>query len=99
MKVIWSRESLRQLIEIEHFISKDNPERALKFIDRLIDRGEKVKDYPYKGRIVPEFSLNEIREVFEKTYRIVYKISDDKIEILTVFEGHRQLSVSDVFKT
>lgn len=97
MKVIWSRESLRQLIEIEHFISKDNPERAIKFIDRLIDRGEKVKDYPYKGRIVPEFSLDEIREVFEKTYRIVYKISADQIEILTVFEGRQLLRLSDLF--
>ncbi len=96
MKVIWSRESLRQLIEIEKFISKDSPERAIKFIDRLIDRGEKVKEYPYKGRIVPEFSLNEIREVFVKTYRIVYKISEDQIEILTVFEGHQLLNSDDM---
>ena len=98
MKVIWSKESLRQLIEIEQFISRGNPDRAVKFINKLIDRGEKVKDYPYKGRIVPEFSINEIREVFEKTYRIVYKISKDQIEILTVFEGHQLLSSDDVFK-
>ena len=98
MKVIWSKESLRQLIEIEQFISRDNPDRAVKFINKIIDRGEKLKYYPYKGRIVPEFSINEIREVFEKTYRIVYKISKDQIEILTVFEGHQLLSSDDVFK-
>ncbi|RMH64355.1 MAG: type II toxin-antitoxin system RelE/ParE family toxin, partial [Calditrichaeota bacterium] len=50
LKVIWSKESLRQLVDIEQFISKDNPDRALKFINKLIDRGESVKDYPYKGR-------------------------------------------------
>ena len=98
MKVVWSKESLRQLIEIEQFISRDNPDRAVKFINKLIDRGEKVKDYPYKGRIVPEFSTNEIREVFEKTYRIVYKISKDQIEILTVFEGHQLLRHDEVFR-
>ncbi len=98
MKVIWSKESLRQLIEIEQFISRDNPDRAVKFINKLIDRGEKLKGYPHKGRIVPEFSINEIREAFEKTYRIVYKISKDQIEILTVFEGHQLLSSDDVFK-
>lgn len=91
MKVIWSNESLKQLIEIEQFISKDNPERAIIFIDKLIDRGEKIKDYPFKGRIVPEFSINEIREVLEKSYRIVYRISENQIEILTVFEGHKLL--------
>ncbi len=98
MKVVWSKEALRQLIAIEQFISRDNPDRAVKFINRLIDRGEKVKDFPYKGRIVPEFSRNEIREVFEKTYRIVYRISKDQIEILTVFEGHQLLKAKDVFK-
>ncbi|RMH62607.1 MAG: type II toxin-antitoxin system RelE/ParE family toxin, partial [Calditrichaeota bacterium] len=76
----------------------DNPDRAMKFINKLIDRGEKVKDYPYKGRIVPEFSINEIREVFEKTYRIVYKISKDQLEILSVFEGHQLLRSDDIFK-
>jgi len=91
LKVIWSNESLKQLIEIEQFISKDNPERAIIFIDKLIDRGEKIKDYPFKGRIVPEFSINEIREVLEKSYRIVYRISENQIEILTVFEGHKLL--------
>lgn len=98
MKVIWSQESLNQLIEIEIFIAKDGSDRAAKFINKLINRGERVKDYPYKGRIVPEFSLNEIREVFEKTYRIVYKISKDQIEILTVFEGHQMLKSGGLFK-
>ncbi|NOX89808.1 MAG: type II toxin-antitoxin system RelE/ParE family toxin [Calditrichaeota bacterium] len=87
MKIIWSKESLRQLIEVENYVSKDNPERSAKFINKLIDCAEKVTDYPFKGRIVPEFSSDEIREVFEKTYRIVYGISEDQIEILTVFEG------------
>ena len=99
MKIIWSRESLQQLIEIENYISRDNPERAVQFINRLIDRVEKIKDFPYKGRVVPEFSLNEIREVFEKNYRIVYRISEKQIEILTVFEGHKLLKSSELLKS
>ncbi len=98
MKIVWSKESLQQLIEIENYISRDNPERAVQFINRLIDRAEKIKDYPYKGRVVPEFSINEIREVFEKNYRIVYRISEKQIEILTVFEGHKLLKSSDILK-
>jgi len=96
LKIIWSKESLRRLIEIEQFIAKDNPERAVKFIDRLIDRAETIRDFPFKSRVVPEFSINEIREVFEKTYRIVYKISENQIEILTVFEGRRLLKPDEL---
>jgi len=99
VKIIWSRESLQQLIEIENYISRDNPERAVQFINRLIDRVEKIKDFPYKGRVVPEFSLNEIQEVFEKNYRIVYRISEKQIEILTVFEGHKLLKSSELLKS
>ncbi len=98
MKIVWSKEALQQLIEIERFIAKDSPERAVLFVDRLIERAEKIKTFPFKGRIVPDFSTNEIREVFEKVYRIVYRISKNKLEILTVFEGCRLLTPSDIKK-
>jgi toxin ParE1/3/4 len=86
-------------MEIEQFIAKDNPERAEKFINKLIDRGESLKDFPFKGRIVPEFSINEIREVIEKAYRIVYRVSEQRVEILTVFEGHRLIRINEILKS
>ena len=98
MEVIWSKESLERLIEIEKYIARDSPDRAVRFINKLIDRAEMIGDYPYQGRVVPEFSLNEIREVILKGYRIVYRIGEGKIEILTVFEGHQQLKQKDLLK-
>ena len=41
------------------------------------------------GRMVPEISNPEIRELIVKKYRIVYCIHEQKIEILTVSEGHK----------
>lgn len=35
--------------------------------------------------------MREVREVFLRTYRIVYRIVDRGIIVLTVFEGHRTL--------
>lgn len=93
IQITWSLTALLRLIEIEDFISMDNPLQAEKFILRLINRGESVKDFPYRGRLLPEFSNNEIREVFEKSYRIVYKIRDEHVEILTVFEGYQLLKL------
>lgn len=37
-----------------------------------------------------------MREVFVRTYRIVYQIKDDAIFVLTVFEGSRLLRPSDL---
>lgn len=99
MKIIWTKESLNRLIEIEEYISKDSPERAVKFIDKLINRGKSLEQFPIKGRIVPEFSNPAIREIFEQNYRIVYRITETRIEILTVFEGHRLIRAKEIFKS
>ena len=41
------------------------------------------------GRVVPERSRQHVREVFVRTYRVVYAVREGGIVVLTVFEGHR----------
>lgn len=91
MKLIWTREALERLSEIEKYISKENPENAIRFVDYLIEKGESIKDFPKIGRMVPEIGQDNIREIIAKRYRIIYRISGEQIEILTVYEGHRLL--------
>ena len=96
MTVIWTREALEKLNEIEEFIGTDNPERAETFINYLIERGESILQNPKIGRAVPEILNPGIREIIVKKYRIVYRIKKEKIEILTVFEGHRLLRIDEL---
>jgi addiction module RelE/StbE family toxin len=97
MKILWTQEAREQLIEIEHFISKDNPERAAQFITEIIEHAEAVLPGGTRiGRTVPEISNLEIRELIFKKYRIVYRINKNNVEILTVFEGHRLLRVDEI---
>ena len=91
MKIYWTQESLLNIQEIEDFISLDNPNAAIKFTDKLISLVEALIDFPNKGRIVPELSIDQIREILHKNYRIVYLIKKNSIDILTVFEGHKLL--------
>jgi addiction module RelE/StbE family toxin len=85
MKLSWTDEALKRLIEIEDYIAEDSAIRAQKFIDQIIQKAESLTKYPKKGRIVPEFSIPEFRELIHKNYRIVYRIRQNSIEILTVF--------------
>ncbi len=88
MKILWTRESLHRLSEIEEFIAKDNAERAAKFVDELISHAESLlSGEPRIGRMVPEISNPAIRELLFKKYRIVYRVNKSNVEILTVFEG------------
>ncbi|MEI6208730.1 MAG: type II toxin-antitoxin system RelE/ParE family toxin [Desulfuromonadales bacterium] len=96
MRVTWSREARENLVDIEEFIARDSLERAIGFVDALIDHAEAiVADNPRSGRIVPEISNPDIRELIYRGYRIVYRLKGDAPEILTVFEGHRLMRLSE----
>jgi len=91
MKIVWLKEAIENLSEIELYIAQDSPTRAREFREYLRERSEVISQNPYIGRIVPEFANPQIRELLLKNYRLVYRIVDEKAEILTVIEGHRLL--------
>ena len=98
MKLYWTKEASVRLQKIEEFISRDNPQVAIEFTDKLISISETIPDNPEKGRIVPELSIEQIREILFKGYRIVYYRKETSIEILTVFEGHQLLKKEEILK-
>jgi plasmid stabilization system protein ParE len=96
MSVIWSREAGENLADAEEFIARDSPERAARFVDAIIVHTEAIlSDNPRSGRVVPETGNPDIRELIYRGYRIVYRLNGDRIEIFTVFEGHRLLRLND----
>jgi plasmid stabilization system protein ParE len=96
VNITWSREAGENLVDIEEFIARDSVERAVRFVDALIDHAEPIlTDNPRSGRTVPEIGNPDIRELIFRGYRIVYRLNDDRIEILTVFEGHRLLRLDE----
>jgi toxin ParE1/3/4 len=99
MKIFWTKEALLRLQEIEEYISRDNPIGAIEFVDKLVTVAETIIDNPRKGRMVPELSLENIRELLHQNYRIVYLLKKNSVDILTVFEGHQLLKKEEIFKS
>ncbi len=95
MKIIWTEQALVRLIEIQDFIARANP-AAEQLIHRIVERGDGLSKFPEMGRTVPELPGTGIREIIEGHYRIVYRIQAKVIQVLTVFEGHRQFPSEDV---
>jgi len=91
MKLLWTDRARRDLLDIGRFIARDNPRAARAWIERLRERARKAALNPMAGRVVPERADQEVREVFLRNYRIVYRVVDEAIHVLTVFEGHRLL--------
>ena len=93
MRVRWTDNALRHLLDIYEYISQNSPFYAQRMVDRLTKRSEQIADFPMSGRNVPEYFAEDIRELIEKPYRIIYQIKPDQIDVLAVVHGARLLSL------
>lgn len=91
LSVEWTERALADLRAINEYIASDNPVAAERWVGKLIAKVEAAARLPLAGRVVPEKARSDVREVFLRTYRIVYRFREGSILVLTVFEGHRQL--------
>ncbi len=91
MKVRWSRDALEDLEDIHDYVSQDAPGRADELVEALIEAAERLETFPKSGRSVPEYDDSSIREVVKDSYRIVYRIQDDVVDVVTVIHGAKML--------
>ena len=96
MKLRWTNRARQDLVDIGRYIGEDNPQAARRWVARLRKRAQQASDSPQSARVVPELMRDDVREVIERTYRLVYRIQTDTVDVLTVFEGHRQLRASEL---
>ena len=94
VKVVWTEPALQDLEDIGDYIAKDSERYAQEVIRSLFEATFLIKSLPKAGRIVPEFKRNDLRELINGNYRIVYRVVDIyRIDILTVHHSARQLKI------
>ena len=89
MKVHWTGTAEEHLDAIYAYIALDSPEYARRMVDRLTRRSQQIADFSFSGRKVPEYDIDEIREVMEGPYHIIYIIKPDQIDVVAVIHGAR----------
>ena len=62
-QVRWSLTAGNDLQDIEDFIARDFVLHAITFVNRVVESAEPLLKTPRIGRIVPEFSRPDLREV------------------------------------
>ena len=88
----WTEQSIDDLLNIAEFIGKDSVRYSKIQISRIRERGRLLRNYPYLGRIVPEYENESIRELIIGNYRIIHKIiSKERFDILTIHHSAKRL--------
>ncbi len=91
MRVYWTDTAVAQLLAIFERIANDSEIYALQVAERLTSRTEQLAAFPHSGRAVPEYEGQNIREVIESPYRIIYKVDADQVNVLAVVHGQQML--------
>ncbi|MCF6247118.1 MAG: type II toxin-antitoxin system RelE/ParE family toxin [Desulfobacula sp.] len=89
MRVLWTENAIDHLANIYEYIAFNSPTYARHMIDRITRRTEQIAEHNLSGRKVPEYDAEDIRELIEKPYRIIYRIKPDQIDVIAVIHGAR----------
>ena len=91
VQVIWSPQALHELRAIIDYIRQDSPQAAIRVGREIRNSTRRLARFPLSGRLLPEFPESGLREVLVRSYRIIYDPIADRVEILTVVHGSREL--------
>jgi plasmid stabilization system protein ParE len=91
MRVDWSDLALDDLDDIVRYIAKDSLHYAREFAERIFATSDRLNNFPYSGRYVPEAANEKIREVIVQSYRVIYRTETDRLLVLAVIHGSRDL--------
>jgi plasmid stabilization system protein ParE len=86
MRAYWTIKAInriQRLQQVHDYFSRDEPV-TLAFVERLTRLADGICRRPEDGHSLPYFGTDEVREIIDGTYRIIYRILEDEIHILTV---------------
>ncbi|AVR44996.1 type II toxin-antitoxin system RelE/ParE family toxin [Christiangramia fulva] len=92
VQINWTIQAKNDLQNIAEYISKDSKKYAKLQVLKIISRTQTLKSQIYSGKVVEEIDQQNIREVIEGNYRIIYKVvNPERLDILTVHHSARDL--------
>jgi plasmid stabilization system protein ParE len=93
MRVIWTRQAVEDVEAIKAYVARDSERYAGLLAERLVAAVSRLELFPQSGRVVPEVGDESLREVIYGSYRLVYRLQTESVEVVTVYHAARLLRV------
>jgi plasmid stabilization system protein ParE len=93
-KIEWAAVAENDLKQIIDYIAIDSPGNALQLLKRIRQKASNLYALPERGRIVPELQgqgIHIYRELIVAPWRIVYRISDTIVFVLSVIDSRQNV--------
>jgi plasmid stabilization system protein ParE len=96
LRIYWSPLAVDRLENIFEYISKEDNDATYKLVSKILKKVETLSKFPERGRKVPEANREEIREVFESEYRIIYRVEAKRVFVLSIRNFKQLLPDNDL---
>src|SRR5262245_13534934 len=80
-----------QLDSAAQFVAADSPAAASRLVADALEAAESLQILSERGRIVPEFGIQQVRELFVGRYRLLYRVLGDEVQILGFLHGAQDI--------
>jgi len=92
MRVEWSDLARDDLADLVRYISRDSAFYARRFGQKLVLATRRLREFPESGRIIPEAEDKTLREIIVQGYRVMYRLETDRVLVLAVMHGSRDVT-------
>ena len=90
--VEWAEAAIAALSEVLQDISLESPGGARRILARALDTADSLQTLPERGRVVPEVADPGLRELFVFKYRLLYRVSDERVVVTAFLHGARDFA-------
>jgi toxin ParE1/3/4 len=90
-RIVWSSRAAQDLNSIIDYIAADSPAYAGIVLKKIVNQTRILARFPQAGRKVPEFDDESLRELVVYSYRIIYRLQEDEVLIVSAIHGKRVL--------
>ena len=93
-QVFWTETAQQDLKNIMAYIATDSETQARRVYLAIKQKADTLRQMPLQGRIVPElryYGVLNYRELISLPWRIIYKTDENKVWVLAVIDGRRNV--------
>jgi|SRR5690606_14799375 len=86
----------KHLRQVYTHIAHDSVSIAQQIANELAERTRLLDDLPWTGKVIPEASDENLREVQAQSWRIFYQVRGRDVFVFAVIHKRRQLAPEDI---
>ncbi len=90
-RLIWAAPALTDVNEIAEYIALDDRTAATRYVRKVFDTVDRLKQFPNSGRRPEELPDSRYREVVVPPCRVFYRAEAESVFILYVMRSERLL--------